>query len=197
MRKSRRDFLRSSGIQGFTFNLWGRVIARSTLPLVTVQALWTSRSEAASFDIPLKHLKAEYLPLLIAITKVSLGLENRDINASDSIILIRNCDHLIDQAPESIRKDLLLLFNILQFPITRWMMGIRSDWHQADPAAVNALIRNWNFGGVRILRYGYQSLLSLLQLSWYAGATPSASTGYPGVPEAIRPYVEPIGDYAP
>jgi|LauGreDrversion4_2_1035121.scaffolds.fasta_scaffold14821_5 hypothetical protein len=197
MKVSRRDFLRSSRDQAITFSFWGRAIAYSTLPFAVFQSLWTGRAFAASTAPSLKHIKPTHIPVIIAFTKVSLGLDDRDLNSSNNMQFISHCDILIDQAPATVRSDLILLFNLLQFPMSRWMMGIRSEWEQAHASEVNALIQNWNYGGIKILRYGYQSLVSLLQLGWFSLPTSAEATGYPGPPDSIRPYIESAQEFSP
>ncbi len=197
MSVSRREFLSASWDQSIAFSFLGRAIAYSTVPLAAAQTFCSQPAEAASTAPSLKYIQPLHVPILVAFAKVSMGLDDQDLTEQNKTVFIANCDQLMGQAPESVRADLILLFNLLQFPMSRWMMGVSDNWDRANPKDITALITNWNYGGIKILRYGYQSLLSLLQVSWYYVPVAIAGTGYPGPPESIRPYLDFNGENSP
>ena len=97
--------------------------------------------------------------------------------------IIDDVKAVIGAFPPAVRAELTDLFRLLDIRIARRLLtGVASDWHDADPAAVQEFLERWRRSPFALLQSGYFALHDLVLGAWYASESSWPALKYPGPP---------------
>lgn len=85
--------------------------------------------------------------------------------------------------PPAVQGELSQLFGLLEFPVTRRVVGGIGPWDRASRADVAAFLQRWRTSNAALLRSGYQALHQLVMAGWYGQPRSWPRIGYPGPPD--------------
>ncbi len=142
-------------------------------------------------DVTFKHLRPEYNKVLSVLLPIAIGVELNPSEAEDQKILVltlKGLDHLIDCLSERNREDLMLLMDLLSMPLTRTLLGLWTKWEKASRDEVEGFLDQWERSALSLKRFGYQSLVQLMEYSFYGLPKNAVAIRYPDVPAAIQPF---------
>lgn len=143
-------------------------------------------------DVTFKHLRPEYNKVLSVLLPMTLGVELNPAEPEDQRILLltlKGLDHLIDCLSDRNREDLMLLLNLLSMPLTRTLLGLWTKWEKASRDEVEGFLSQWERSSISLKRFGYQSLVQLMEFAFYGQHDNTIAVRYPGVPTAIQPFL--------
>lgn len=143
-------------------------------------------------DVTFKHLRPEYNKVLSVLMPMAIGVELNPTEAEDQKILVltlKGLDHLIDCLSERNREDLMLLLDLLSMPLTRTLLGLWTKWDKASRDEVEGFLDQWERSALSLKRFGYQSLVQLMEYSFYGLPNNTVAIRYPDVPAAIQPFL--------
>ncbi len=143
-------------------------------------------------DVTFKHLRPEYNKVLSVLLPIAVGVELNPSEAEDQKILVltlKGLDHLIDCLSERNREDLMLLLDLLSMPLTRTLLGLWTKWEKASRDEVEGFLDQWERSALSLKRFGYQSLVQLMEYSFYGLPNNTMAIRYPDVPAAIQPFL--------
>ncbi len=143
-------------------------------------------------DVTFKHLRPEYNKVLSVLLPIAVGVELNPSEAEDQKILVltlKGLDHLIDCLSERNREDLMLLLDLLSMPLTRTLLGLWTKWEKASRDEVEGFLDQWERSALSLKRFGYQSLVQLMEYSFYGLPNNTVAIRYPDVPAAIQPFL--------
>lgn len=143
-------------------------------------------------DVTFKHLRPEYNKVLSVLLPMAIGVELNPAEPEDKKILVltlKGLDHLIDCLSERNREDLMLLLNLLSMPLTRTLLGLWTKWDKASRDEVEGFLDQWERSAISLKRFGYQSLVQLMEFSFYGLPQNTVAIRYPEVPAAIQPFL--------
>ncbi len=143
-------------------------------------------------DVTFKHLRPEYNKVLSVLLPIAIGVELNPSEAEDQKILVltlKGLDHLIDCLSERNREDLMLLMDLLSMPLTRTLLGLWTKWEKASRDEVEGFLDQWERSALSLKRFGYQSLVQLMEYSFYGLPKNTVAIRYPDVPAAIQPFL--------
>lgn len=179
--RGRREFLRDT--------LFGSL-------LLTTGALGASLSgcNRNSSDEPrFLLLRESDIPLLEALMGVILGGRLPDADDSRAEALgraMRRYDALLYHTSPASHGEILDLFDLLKFPVTRIVFaGVWRGWGGAPEEEVRGFLSRWRNSEVRVFNSAYDALVRSTQLAWYAEPDQASATGYPGPPPHARALV--------
>lgn len=130
--------------------------------------------------------------VIAAILPVALGIpfdfrQAKDLQLAQQTLL--QLDRLIGLLSPRNRSDLLLLLNLLSMRWTRRLLGMWSPWERAKASDVDHFLSSWQQSSLSLKRFGYQSLMQLLDFAYYGQKAGQTQASYPGVPLVIRPFL--------
>jgi hypothetical protein len=169
--------------------------AQSLVAMPTLlSAPWLLADEGPDLaqDVTFKHLQPEYNKVLVILLPMALGVELNPAEPKDQRILtltLQGLDQLIDKLSERNREDLLLLLNLLSMPLTRILLGLWTKWEKASRDEVEGFLSEWERSAISLKRFGYQSLVQLMEFAYYGVPENTATIRYPDVPAAIQPFL--------
>jgi hypothetical protein len=99
-------------------------------------------------------------------------------------------DRLIDCLSERNREDLLLLLDLLSMPLTRTLLGLWIKWEKTSREEVEGFLDQWERSTMSLKRFGYQSLMQLMEFAFYGQPERTAPLRYPGPPGPIQPFLK-------
>jgi hypothetical protein len=143
-------------------------------------------------DMTFKHLRPEYNKVLSVLMPMALGIELNPADPEDHKVLaltLKGLDHLIDCLSERNREDLMLLLNLLSMPLTRTLLGLWTKWEKASRDEVEGFLDQWERSTISLKRFGYQSLVQLMEFAFYGQTRNTVAIRYPDVPAAIQPFL--------
>ncbi len=143
-------------------------------------------------DVTFKHLRPEYNKVLSVLLPIAVGVELNPSEAEDQKILVltlKGLDHLIDCLSERNREDLMLRLDLLSMPLTRTLLGLWTKWEKASRDEVEGFLDQWERSALSLKRFGYQSLVQLMEYSFYGLPNNTVAIRYPDVPAAIQPFL--------
>lgn len=112
--------------------------------------------------------------LIAALSQGMLG----KLPASAAIAHIDHVLTAIAGLPLASQQELRELFDLLQQPVARRLLGLSPDWQQATAEEIAAVLQRWRFSRLLLLRSAYQGLHSLLYAAWYGDDHSWAAIGY-------------------
>jgi hypothetical protein len=116
-----------------------------------------------------------------------------DLKADDAELYLhmtlRRLDQLLGDLADASRGDLILLLDLLQFPVSRMFLGLWSSWDKARGEDVRAFLESWEQSWLTLKRFGYQSLVQLIHFAWYGTEAGQKRSGYPGPSATIRAFL--------
>ncbi len=142
--------------------------------------------------VTFKHLRPEYNKVLSVLLPIAIGVELNPSEIEDQKILVltlKGLDHLIDCLSERNREDLMLLMDLLSMPLTRTLLGLWTKWEKASRDEVEGFLDQWERSALSLKRFGYQSLVQLMEYSFYGLPKNTVAIRYPDVPAAIQPFL--------
>lgn len=96
---------------------------------------------------------------------------------------VANVDAAIAGLPPAAQSELAQLFTLLRFAPARIVLaGLRTDWPDAAPADIEAVLQRWRTSRVALLRSAYDGLHQLVLAAWYGNPRAWDAIGYPGPP---------------
>jgi hypothetical protein len=122
--------------------------------------------------------------LIAALSQGMLG----KLPASAAIAHTEHVLTAIAGLPLASQRELRELFDLLQQPVARRLLGLSPDWQQATADEVAAMLQRWRFSRLLLLRSAYQGLHSLLYAAWYGDAHSWVGIGY-ALPASIKGYI--------
>jgi hypothetical protein len=144
-------------------------------------------------DVTFKYLRPHYNRVLSILMPVALGVEMNPLDPEDQklmVLTLKGLDHLIDCLSERNREDLLLLLDLLSMPVTRTLLGLWSKWEKASREEVEGFLDQWERSTMSLKRFGYQSLMQLMEFAFYGQPEHTVAIRYPGPPLAIQPFLK-------
>jgi len=159
-----------------------------------IGAPWLLAAEAAEFasDVTFKHLRPQDSSVLLVLLPIALGVELDPAKPEDHktlVLTLKGLDHMIDQLSERNRDDLMLLLNLLSMPLTRTLLGLWTKWEKAPRDEVEGFLNQWERSTLSLKRFGYQSLVQLMEFAFYGVKANTLAIRYPDVPAAIQPFL--------
>jgi hypothetical protein len=139
------------------------------------------------------HLRPHSNKMLSILMPMALGVELNPSDPEDQKLLVltlKRLDQLIDCFSERNREDLLLLLDLLSMPLTRRLLGLWTKWEKASREEVQGFLDQWERSTMSLKRFGYQSLMQLLEFAFYGQPEHTVAIGYPGPPAAIQPFLK-------
>lgn len=166
--ENRRQFLRT-GVFG--------ALALST---VSTTALLTgcSASPAAKGLQVFRDSDVKVLTALIpAVMKGALPADGtKAVRIAEAI---HSLDDFLSAAALASQKQILQLFDLLSFPLTRYTVaGLSSRWEESTEADVEAFLQRWSESRIGLLRGGLLALSQLISMGWYLQPSSWAAIGY-------------------
>ncbi|MGX5221290.1 twin-arginine translocation pathway signal protein [Pseudomonas segetis] len=96
---------------------------------------------------------------------------------------LQSLDNSLDHLSPELLKLTIQLFDVLALPVTRGpLTGVWGSWENASAADVHHFLDRWQNSSIGLLKMGHESLVKLVQMSWYSRPESWASCGYPGPP---------------
>jgi hypothetical protein len=170
-----------------------RLSAGSVVLLQAALSPWTLWGLIQGETPTLSVLRKKDLHVLCRIIPEVIGwgeLPAEDAEAYLSMTLFR-LDALLGDLADANRRELLLLFDLLEFPLSRMILGLWPSWDEARRDEVHELLESWAQSGLALKRFVYQSLVQLIHFAWYGTEVGQKAAGYPGPSEAIRAFLSP------
>ncbi len=151
-------------------------------------------ADAPSFThgVSFKHLSTNDQAILVVLLPIALGVKLNPSELEDQKLLTQTMkafDHIIDHLSERNRQNLLLLLTLLAMPVTRAALGLWTSWEQATQEEVLGFLSRWERSILSLKRFGYQSLMQLMEYAYYGIPAHTRSLKFPGVPSSIKPYL--------
>lgn len=156
---------------------------------------WLFAADVPAFasGLEFKHLRPQDQSILAVLLPIALGVELDPKRPEDQQLLaqtMKGLDHVIDQLSERHREDLMLLLSLLSMPVTRAVLGVWSKWENASRDEVLIFLDRWERNVLSLKRFGYQSLVQLMECAFYAVRGHSAKVEYPDIPASIQPLLK-------
>jgi hypothetical protein len=152
---------------------------------------WIPAAEAAEFAATFKHLRPEDIAVLLALLPIALGVGLDPAKPEDRktlVLTLQGLDHIIDQLPERNRDDLMLLLNLLSMPLARTLLGgLLSKKEKAPRVETEGVLDQWERTTISLKRFGYQSLVQLMEFVFDGVKAKALTIRYPAVPPTIEP----------
>jgi hypothetical protein len=139
------------------------------------------------------HLRPHYNKMLSILMPRALGVELDPADPDDQKLMaltLKGLDHLIDCLSERNREDLLLLLDLLSMPLTRTLLGLWTKWEKTSRDEVEGFLYEWERSTISLKRFGYQSLMQLMEFAFYGQSEHTAPLRYPGPPAAFQPFLK-------
>ena len=161
-------------------------------PLMAILSLFLGPLRRLSAEPlpPLRYLRARDLSVLEKILPVAVGLERETEHRTDVHTAITSLDRLLVKLSVRNRNKLLTLLDLLSFAPARILLGLWPTWAEANRNEIDAMLKDWQGSRLQTKRLAYQSLVQVLQFAWYSSPVVTHELGYPGPPEAIRPFLK-------
>lgn len=155
---------------------------------------WLLAADTPAFaaDVTFKHLRPQDHQVLVILLPMALGVELNPAQPDDQKLLLqtlKGMDHIIDQLSERNREDLMLLLNLLSMPLTRALLGLWTKWEKASRDEVESFLDQWERSALSLKRFGYQSLVQLMEFAFYGVRGNTERIRYPDVPASIQPFL--------
>lgn len=83
----------------------------------------------------------------------------------------------------------MLLLDLLSMPMSRMLLGLWTKWDKASRDEVEGFLNQWERSAISLKRFGYQSLVQLIEFSFYGLPLNFRAIRYPEVPAAIQPFL--------
>lgn len=97
---------------------------------------------------------------------------------------LRTLDGMLYRVGPSAQRELVELFDLLQFGPARWLAtGMRPDWPQASAADIERLLQRWHDSSISLFTAGYRALTRLISSAYFMQPESFAASGYPGPPQ--------------
>ncbi|WP_141733038.1 hypothetical protein [Oligoflexus tunisiensis] len=159
-----------------------------------VSSPWLLAADAPDFvqDVTFKHLRPSDHKVLVVLLPAALGVDLDPDHPEDQKLLrltLKGLDHVIDCLSERSRQDLMLLLDLLSMPLTRALLGLWTRWDKAPRAEVEEFLNQWERSSISLKRFGYQSLVQILEFAFYGVRANTVALRYPDVPAAIQPFL--------
>jgi len=145
-----------------------------------------------AMDESYKHLREQDLSILLVLLPIALGIDLQVSRPEDHPLLsqsLKAMDHVSDQLSERNRNDLMLLLTLLSLPVTRIALGLWRPWKEATRDELVGFLGRWEKSIMSFRRFGYQSLMQLMEYAFYGVPGNAAAIGYPGIPPSIGPFL--------
>jgi hypothetical protein len=148
---------------------------------------WALADDAPHFstDLKFKHLRPDDISILAKLLPIALGVE-LDLRFADDQKMLEQTlvglDHLVDQLSTRKRENFMLLLTFLSMPLTRSILGLWTRWDQATRDEVVNFLDRWEKSALSLRRFGYQSLMQLMESAFHSVRGNTIAVGYPDVP---------------
>ena len=143
-----------------------------------------SRAPSASgFTI----LRTDDLALLAALAPAVLhGSYPGPLAEQAESKLLSALDALISTLQEYAQSQLLMLFDVLNYAPTRFLLGAPSnDWSTLSTSEINRFLDDWQHSTLALKRMGHSGLIKLMSMCWYSLPDNFLASGYPGMPTRV------------
>ncbi len=135
-------------------------------------------------------LRESDVPLIEALMAVIVGPRLPDPAQARSEALeqaVFSYDSLLYHTSAARHEEILELFDLLKFPLTRIIFaGVWQGWSKAPEEEVRGFLARWKSSDARVLNQAYDALVRTTQQAWYAVPGHLAASSYPGPPPHAR-----------
>ncbi|UTH73738.1 twin-arginine translocation signal domain-containing protein [Chromobacterium sp. IIBBL 290-4] len=155
-----------------------RFLTFATLGGVAVAAYWaTPAAEPGAYpSLPagIGWLNQADAQLVAILAPVMLGVPNLPVAT-----VVAGVDKVIRSLPESSRKEIRQLFDLLENRwARRWLAGVRRPWRKARAEYLARFLQRWRTSRFQLKRSVYQGLHQLINAAWYGNPDSWAGLGY-------------------
>lgn len=92
-------------------------------------------------------------------------------------------DRILSMNDVTAQAEVKQLLGLFENALPNFLFGLRfTPFSQMDPAAQDAVLREWQTSAIAVRRTGYTALKALVMAAYYGSKETWASVGYPGPP---------------
>jgi hypothetical protein len=137
-----------------------------------IASSWAYAIDTPSFarDESYKYLREQDLSILLILLPIALGVDLHVSRPADHRLLsqtLKALDHAMDKLSERHRSDLMLLLTLLSLPVTRIALGLCRPCKEASRDELSGFLGRWQKSMMGLKRFGYQTLMQLMEYAFY------------------------------
>jgi len=163
----------------------GSCLALSAVSITSTLTGCTESLPANSDWKVLRQADREFFTALAPVVLKGTWPEDAAAQAEGLQLLLQNIDSAIFNLGPHNYKQIIDLFNLLNFSVSRGLTtGVWSKWSDASEAEIEHFLNKWRESSLGLLNLGYNGISKLLIAVWYGMPQVHEKVGYPGPPHA-------------